>query len=117
MTTEQGYYDVNPAPARQASSPDGTLLFKGSGDATLTLIGFQSWKEFLRRGDRPLAEAEVERIEAATTLENFAVGGRIAVSWPEVEISFSMDDYIGNSRSCNTHLYQPLPRFPAYARV
>lgn len=96
MATGQDFYEVTPLPVRQTSKSDGTLLFKGSGDATLTLLGFQSWKELLKRGDRLLADAEIERIETATTLENFAVGGRIVVSWPEVRIDFSMDDFIGN---------------------
>lgn len=89
------FYEVNPEPSRRISGPDGPLLFKGSGDAILTVYGFQSWKEFLGRGDRPLTDAEVERIEGASSLENFSVGGRIAVEWPEVEVDFSMDEFIG----------------------
>lgn len=88
------FYEVNPEPSRRVNQ-DGPLLFKGSGDAILTVYGFESWKEFLCRGDRPLTDAEVERIEEASTLDNFSVGGRIAVEWPEVEIDFSMDEFIG----------------------
>ena len=95
MATEMGYYEVNPAPSKRVTDPDAPLLFKGSGDATLTVYEFENWKKFLRRGSRPLTDAEVERIEGAAGLDNFSIGGRIAVEWPEVEIDFAMDDFIG----------------------
>ena len=95
MAAERGYYEINPEPSRRVSNPEGPVLFKGSGDATLSVYGLENWKDFLRRGDRPLTEAEVERIEEATSVENFAVGGRIAVEWPEIKIDFAMDDFIG----------------------
>ena len=98
MAAERGFYDVNPAPSRCKSNPD-SILFKGSGDATLTVYGFESWKEFLSRGGRPLTDTEVGRIEEASTLDNFAVGGRIAVVWPEVKIDFAMDDFIGKPQA------------------
>ena len=92
MAAERGYYEINPEPSRNL---DGPVLFRGSGDATLTVFGFENWKEFLSRGDRPLTEAEVERIEEAASIENFSVGGRIAVEWPDVELAFAMDDFVG----------------------
>ena len=92
MAAERGYYEITPEPSRNS---DGTVLFRGSGDATLTVFGFENWKEFLSRGDRPLTEAEVERIEEAASVENFSVGGRIAVEWPDVELAFAMDDFVG----------------------
>ena len=100
MAAERGYYEINPEPSRNS---DGTVLFRGSGDATLTVFGFENWKEFLGRGDRPLTEAEVGRIEEAASVENFSVGGRIAVEWPDVELAFAMDDFVGE---CS---YQPRP--------
>ena len=97
----RGFYNVNPETAgRKVASPtEEKLLFKGSGDATLTVYHFESWKRFLRRGDRPLTEPEIERIEEAATLENFSIGGRVAVEWPEVELAFSMDDFVGERLS------------------
>ena len=95
MATERGFYEINPEASRRASNPEGPVLFRGGGDATFTVFGFETWKEFLSRGDRPLTEAELERIEEAADFENFSVGGRVAVEWPEVELAFSMDNFIG----------------------
>lgn len=74
-------------------------MFRGSGDATLTVYGFETWKDFLKRGDRPLNDEELERIVAAASCENFAVGGRISVEWPEVRVDFAMDHFIGEPSS------------------
>ena len=106
MAAERGYYEITPEPSRNS---DGTVLFRGSGDATLTVFGFENWKEFLSRGDRPLTEAEVERIEEAASVENFSVGGRIAVEWPDVELAFAMDDFVGEYVSSKKGSYQPRP--------
>ena len=95
MAEEIGFYEVNPAPPKHEINPDASLLFKGSGDATLTIFGFESWKEFLRRGDRPLAEAEIDRLESAATCENYSIGGRVTVEWPEVRLDFAVDYFLG----------------------
>ena len=86
---------MNAGAPRRVSNPEGPIIFKGSGDATLTVYGHETWKEFLVRGDRPLTDAELDRIEEAATVDNFAIGGRIAVEWPEVEIDFAMDHFLG----------------------
>lgn len=118
MAAESGVYVVNPPPNRRESKPDTPILFKGSGNATLTVFGMENWKEFLCRGDRPLTDVEVERIDEAATLENFSIGGRIAVEWPEVEIAFAMDDFVGKH---TINARQPRPSFNnctlAYVRM
>ena len=105
MAMERGFYEINPEPSRRISNPEAPILFRGSGDATLTVFGFENWKEFLGRGDRPLTEAEVDRIEEAASVENFSVGGRIAVEWPDVELAFAMDDFVGKQSSYLTYTY------------
>ena len=87
---------MNPAAAqRRISGSSGACLFKGDGDATLTVFGHETWKDFLQRGDRPLSDEELTRIEAAASYENFAVGGKITVEWPKVRVDFAMDQFIG----------------------
>jgi len=104
MAEEGRDSEPNPAPNRRISGSEGPCLFRGGGDATLTIYGFVTWKDFLRRGDRPLNDEELERIVAAASCENFAVGGKISVEWPEVRVDFAMDHFIGEPSS-DTRFY------------
>ena len=79
-------------PGRKIS--EGRCIFKGSGSATLTILGYQSWKQFLKCNDRALTYEEATDIEYAADYQNFNVKGVIRVDWPDVTIEFNMDTFI-----------------------
>ena len=73
---------------------EGRCIFKGSGNATLTILGYKSWKQFLKCNDRILTHEEAIDIEYAADYQNFNVKGVIRVDWPDVTIEFNMDKFI-----------------------
>ena len=70
-------------------------MFKGSGRATLTILGYKHWKEFLKCNDRDLKPKEIEDLERAADYHNFAVEGVVRVEWPEVTVEFEMEKFLG----------------------
>lgn len=79
---------------------EGRCVFKGRGSATLTILGYKNWKEFLKCNDRDLTPEEADDIESAADYQNFNVKGVIRVDWPDVTIEFNMDKFISTLCVC-----------------
>ena len=88
---------------RRISTGKEKCLFKGNGPATLTILGYKNWKQFLRCNERELTPSEIVDLEYAADYNNFSVEGVVRVEWPLVTVEFKADKFLGecsNSGNC-----------------
>ena len=80
---------------RRISTGTEKCLFKGNGRATLTILGYKNWKQFLRCNERELTPLEIMELEYAADYNNFSVEGVVRVEWPVVTVEFEADKFLG----------------------
>lgn len=76
-------------------SGTGKCLFKGSGQATLTILHFNHWKTFFECKGLALTPNETAELQTAANYENYNVEGTVHVEWPLVTVEFNMDEFLG----------------------
>ncbi len=86
-------------------SDSGKLLFKGRGRATLTVLGYRNWKDFLKCNERELTSEEIANVEMAADYDNFNVEGVIRVEWPDITLEFRMDRFLGEQLAVRRPLF------------
>lgn len=78
-------------------SGTGKCLFKGSGQATLTILHFNHWKTFFACEGFALRPDEIAELQTAASYENYNVEGVVHVEWPLVTVEFNMDKFLGET--------------------
>ena len=73
---------------------EGRFAFKGSGIATLTILGYQNWKQ-LKCNGQPLKEDEVASLQSAANYSNYGTEGVIKIEWPAITVEFDMNKFLG----------------------